>query len=73
MPRSCRAAPVIATMAKCTTRKANSAAKPKKWIVRADWNPPKMSSRNGNAAVIACYIVIPVSTIRGNRTKTTME
>ncbi len=45
----------------------------KKWIVRADWMPPKRSSRNGNAAVTAGDIVSPVATISGAATKITKE
>ena len=34
-----------------------SVAKTKKWIVRADWKPPKTSRRNGYAAVIEKHLL----------------
>src|SRR5215831_464495 len=37
----------------CTSRNRIRIANAKKWIVRADWNPPNMPDRNGKAALIA--------------------
>jgi len=45
----------------------------KKWMVRADWNPPNIFKRKGYAAVMAGDIVRPVSTVTGSRKNITIE
>ena len=42
-----------------------------KWIVRADWRPPKRSSSQGAIASKPGDMVRPVATISGSSTKIT--
>src|SRR6185436_1696810 len=46
--RMCLPKPVSTTIATCPTTNEIIATKPKKCSVRADWWPPKTSSRTGN-------------------------
>jgi hypothetical protein len=63
--------PVSKTIATCTTKNKTSATNAKKWIVRADCEPPNKSSKAGYAAVMAGDMVSPLRTMSGNVTTTT--
>ena len=71
MARICRPIPDSATISRWAARKRAIRHRKRKWIVRADWVPPKRLGSHGHAAATAGDIDRPVSTITGRAANTT--